>query len=149
MLPADLAQRLLADDDTPAGEVPWSECEHVFTEAYPALQAKAADQAQMVVRQIAERKHGHLDKFAKTLREEAALYKVDRLAEIDEQEREERAGSRVQAELFGDTKTNWIARRAAVETIHTQRLKEIEHMAEVPDIGEPQPLGALLVFPEN
>lgn len=149
ILPPDMAERLLADDGSPAGEVSWEECEQAFAAAYPALQEKAADAAHALQGEIAERKRVRNNKFAKTLREEAALYKVDRLAEIDEQEREESAGSRMQAELFGEVKTNWRARRAAVETIYAQRLGEIEHLAEAPDAGEPQPLGVLLVFPEN
>jgi len=149
ILPQETTERLFADRDSPAGEVPWSECECIFTADFAALQAKAAEEAQAVLRQIAEREHARMDTFAETLREEAALYKVDRLAEIDDQEGEERAGSRMQAELFGETKTNWRARRAAVETIYTRRLREIERLTAVNEPEPPQPLGVLLVFPEE
>jgi hypothetical protein len=71
---------------------------------------------------------------------------VDRLAEIDEEEKAERAGSREQMQLFREATTNWQARRAAVDTIHHKRLEEIARFAEPPRAEEPQPLGVLLVF---
>jgi hypothetical protein len=81
------------------------------------------------------------------VRDEAERYKVDRLAEIDEQEKLERAGTREQPDLFRETTTNWKARRAAVETHYRRRLEEIDRFATLPEPAEPQPLGVLLVFP--
>jgi hypothetical protein len=51
-------------------------------------------------------------------------------------------------EMFREIATNWKARRAAIETHYTNRLREIDSFVAVPEPPEPQPLGALLVFPE-
>ena len=72
---------------------------------------------------------------------------MDRLTEIDSDERTERAGSRVQMDFFREATTNWQARRAAVDTHYRKRLEEIERFAQVPEPAEPQALGVLLVFP--
>ena len=148
IVPQDTADRLFTDAETPAGEVSWGECEQVFAANYASLQARAAQEARAFLQQVAQRERTRMDEFAATLREEAALYKVDRLAEIDEQEATERAGVRDQMELFRDAATNWRARRAAVETIYTRRLEEIDRLADVSAPVDPQPLGVLLIFPE-
>lgn len=146
-LASETAERLLGEDSARSGEVAWSECEQTFAGVFPALQYKASEAARAVICQGSEREGERMRNLAKVLREEAALYKVDRLAEIDEQERSEIAGSRDQMELFREAKTNWDARRAAVETHYTQRLQEINRLATVPQVAEPQPLGVMLVFP--
>lgn len=148
VLASEAVQHLLTDTDTPAGEVPWDDCERAFAADFPSLQAKATQEAHHLLEATAVQERTRLGKFANMLREEAALYKTDRLAEIDEQEATERAGAREQMEMFRDAATNWRARRAAVETIYTKRLEEIAHVAGVPEPGDPQPLGVLLVFPE-
>lgn len=101
------------------------------------------------MREELERERERRGSLAHILREEAALYRVDRLAEIDEQEQAERAGAREQMELFREAATNWDARRAAVETHYRRRLGEIERFAAVPEPDEPQPLGVLFVFPRG
>jgi ERCC4-related helicase len=147
ILAQDTARVLLADDGTPAGEVPWAECERVFAKAFAAIQGKALDAARRLLREEIERERSRREKLSRALREEAALYKVDRLAEIAEQERAEQAGTREQMELFREAATNWSARRAAVETYYRRRLEEIERFTAVAEPAEPQPLGVLLVFP--
>lgn len=146
-LPPEMAERLLGEDSTRSGDVSWSDCERTFAGAFPTLQHEASDVARAVIRQGSEREGERMRNLAKVLRQEAALYRVDRLAEIDEQERIELAGSRDQMELFREAKTNWDARRAAVDTHYTQRLQEIDRLATVPEATEPQPLGVMLVFP--
>ena len=147
VLNREIADTFLEEDDAPAGEVPWGDCERVFARDFAALQAKAAEAARRRLSEEVERQRLHLTKLADMLREEAVRYKVDRLAEIDEQVRAERAGSRPQMELFREAATHWKARRAAVETHYGRRLEEIKRFAAVPEPAEPQPLGALLVFP--
>lgn len=145
-----VARAVLADDnDTPAGEVPWPECERVFAQNFSALQEQAADAARRHLHRILEGERARRTEVARVLREEAAQYKADRLAEIDEQQQAERAGSREQTELFRETATNWQARRAAVETHYARRLKEIDAFAAGPEPAEPQALGVLLVFPRT
>lgn len=137
---------LLADPAAP-GEVEWDECERVFAATFPALQGAATRAAAERLVALREKLAGERRQLADVLREEASLYKTDRLAEIDDEERAERAGARDQMELFREAATNWHARRAAVETNLARRLAEIEDFSVVPVATEPQPLGVLLVFP--
>ncbi len=144
-----VARSLLTDhDDSPAGEVPWNDCERVFAPNFAALQAQATEEARNHLRHLLDQEQARRATLAEVLREEAERYKTDRLAEIDEQEQAERAGARQQTELFREAATNWQARRAAVETHYQQRLKEIGEFATVPEPAEPQALGVLLVFPQ-
>jgi ERCC4-related helicase len=148
LLEQDVARALLDDGgDAPAGEVSWPECERVFAQNFAALRAQATEAARRHLRQILERDRARRAELARVLRDEAASYKADRLAEIDEQEQAERAGAREQTELFREAATNWQARRAAVETHYQRRLKAIDDFATVPEPAEPQALGVLLVFP--
>jgi hypothetical protein len=149
VLSQEIARVLLKEDDgaAPAGEVPWNECERVFAKGFTRLQAKAAEAARNYLREEMERQRDRRKKLVEVVRDEAERYKVDRLAEIDQQERVERAGAREQIELFRETATNWKARRAAVETHYQRRLEEIDRFATLPEPAEPQALGVLLVFP--
>lgn len=145
-----IAQAMLErQGNEPAGEVPWQECERVFAQDFAALQEQAVEAARRHVQQLQDRERARRAELARILREEAALYKADRLAEINEQEQAERAGARDQMELFRAPATNWQARRAAVETHYHHRLKEIDAFATVPEPTEPQALGVLLVFPAS
>ncbi|HWP56923.1 MAG TPA: helicase-related protein [Candidatus Acidoferrales bacterium] len=141
--------RLLLEDsgETPAGEVSWADCERAFAKDFAALQAAATEAARTHLRQELERQRARRTRLAEVVRDEAERYRVDRLAEIDEQEKIERAGTREQTELFREPATNWKARRAAVETHYRRRLEEIDRFAALGEPAEPQPLGALLVFP--
>ncbi len=118
----------------------------MFGERFASLQAAAAHAALEHLRNRAARLRRERDGMVNVLREEAAHYRVDRLAEIKEEETAERAGIRDQMELFREAATNWDARRAAVETHYGRRLEEIERFAEVPQPAAPQPLGVLLVL---
>jgi superfamily II DNA or RNA helicase len=147
MLNRDTARGLLESDADAPGEVSWSECERVFADRFASVQQRAADAACNRLREELERQRSRRTKLAEVVRDEAARYRIDRLAEIDEQEKIERAGAREQTELFRETATNWKARRAAVETYYQRRLEEIDRFATLPESTEPQPLGVLLVFP--
>ncbi len=149
VLEQEVARALLDHHgETPAGEVPWSDCEQVFAQRFASLQTQATEAARQYVRQALDREQARRANLARVLREEAERYRTDRLAEINEQEQAERAGARQQTELFREAATNWQARRAAVETNYHQRLKEIDRFAAVPEPAEPQALGVLLVFPQ-
>jgi hypothetical protein len=147
VLDRNTARALLESDANAPGEVPWSECERVFARPFPSIQQKAADAACNRVREELERQRSRRTKLAEVVRDESERYKIDRMAEIDEQEKIERAGTREQTEFFRETATNWKARRAAVETHYRRRLEEIDHFAALPEPVEAQPLGVLLVFP--
>jgi hypothetical protein len=148
-LPEELAEQLLSDRASSPGEVNWAECGKVFASRFESLQRQADQAAREHLGSLAAALRVEHQTAASVLREEAALYKTDRLAEIDEDERIERAGTREQMQLFRDAATNWQARRAAVETHYRRRLEEIEAYVTVPAPGEAQPLGVLLVFPSE
>lgn len=147
VLDRSVADVLLGEEVGAPGEASWVQCEQAFAASFASVQAAAAHSAQEVLRERAKSLRAAHEKTANVLREEAALYRVDRLAEIDVDEKAERAGTREQMELFRDASTNWQARRAAVATHYDKRLKDIEYFAQVPEPPEPQPLGVLLVFP--
>lgn len=146
-LPPSLAEQLLADQAGSPGEVSWTECEKAFASRYESLQRQAEQMAREHLANLTVALRAQRGSTAAILRGEAALYKADRLAEIDEDERIERAGTREQMQLFREAATNWQARRAAVETHYRRRLEEIESYVNVPGPGEAQPLGVALVFP--
>lgn len=149
LIDRSLTDGLLTRDEVPPGEVAWNECEHAFAARFSDLQQAAAyaaaerlgEQVTLLRRRRAE--------VASVLREEAALYRVDRLAELDIEERAERAGTRNQIELFRESGVNWPARRAAVDTHYRKRVEAIESFTRIPDPAAPQPLGVLLVFPPS
>jgi hypothetical protein len=141
------AETVLLDENLVPGEVAWKECERAFSSGFGKLQSAAVEAARAHLHEGLKQLRAERAKIASVLREEAGLYKVDRLAEIDEEEQTERAGTREQMQLFRETATNWQARRAAVETNYTRRLTDIEHFTELPEPPEAQALGVLLVFP--
>lgn len=147
ILPISTADAVLATDSGPPGDAPWALCESTFGPRFRLLQEQAdrAALARLQEAVIAER--ARRAAVAGVMREEAALYRVDRRVEIDREEREEAAGSRDQLVLFRDTSTPWKARRAAIETNYSRRLGEIDEFSAVRDPVPPQPLGVLLVFP--
>ena len=147
LLPQSTADAVLAADTAAAGDVPWPVCERTFAAVFETLQRKASDEAHAHLRQLADAERVQRAQAASVMREEAALYRVDRLAEIDLDERLEKAGAADQLPLFREAVTPWRARRAAVDTHYTRRLDEIARFEQVRDPDPPQPLGALLVFP--
>jgi superfamily II DNA or RNA helicase len=146
-LPTSTVDALLATDSGPPGDVPWALCESTFAGCLAAMQEEAAIAALDHLREATAAERTRRAAVARVMREEAALYRVDRRVEIDREEREEAAGPRDQLVLFRDTSTPWKARRAAIETHYTRRLSEIDRFAAVPEPQPPQPLGVLLVFP--
>jgi superfamily II DNA or RNA helicase len=148
-LDSSIATALLQGDDSSPGEVSWVECERTFADAFPSIQERATSGARELLQDRAAKLRAEREEATHVFREEAALYRVDRLAEIDSDEKVERAGTRDQMELFRDSTTNWAARRAAAETNYRARLQEIESFARVAEPPEPQPLGVLFVFPPN
>lgn len=141
------ADALLAEDRGSPGEASWTECERAFGRTFASFQAAAEKAARDHVRERMAQLRAERERTAHILREEAVLYRVDRLAEIDEEEKAERAGPREQMELFREAVTNWQGRRAAVETHFRKRLEEIDRFIQVSESGEPQALGVMLVFP--
>lgn len=146
VLDREVVEAVLLDQSPVPGEVAWKECERVFTATFNTIQGSAMEAARSHLQGALTSLRAERSKLASVLREEAGLYKVDRLAEIDEEERTERAGTREQMELFRETATNWQARRAAVETNYSRRLTDIEQFTKLPEPPEPQALGVLLVF---
>src|SRR5262249_49964842 len=114
VLDDDLAQTILSDASAP-GEAAWAECERLFAPHFASVQTDAAVAARNRLASEKNRLEAERQRLATVLRQEASLYKVDRLAEIEEEERAERVGAREQMQLFRDSSINWQARRAAVE----------------------------------
>lgn len=141
-----VAQTLLWDEVDAPGEASWAAIEQGFGDRFASMQAIAAQAALEHLRQRAARLRGEREGMVTVLREEASLYRVDRLAEIKEDEATERAGNRDQMEMFREAATNWDARRAAVETHYRSRLEEIVRFADVQQPPAPQALGVLLVL---
>jgi hypothetical protein len=146
-LPASTAEAVLATDGSPPGDAPWALCESTFGPRFQSLQEQAARAALAHLEGTVTAERARRAAVGAVMREEAALYRVDRRTEIDRDEREEAAGSRDQLALFRDTSTPWKARRAAIDTNYSRRLDEIDKFAAVRDPVPPQPLGVLLVFP--
>lgn len=146
VLDQSVAYALLADADTRPGEVSWGECERTFSAVSVSLQEVAMRAARDRLRRQAEAARRQRGQLADVMCEEAALYRVDRLAEIDAEERLERAGAADQIPLFRETSVPWNARRAAVETHYQRRLDEVSQFARMDEPVDPQALGVLLVF---
>lgn len=145
----DRVRAVMAPAHGPVGEVSWSECARVVGPLFDRLSREARRLAHRRLEEAAARERESKARAAGILRVEAAGYRDDRLAELADEEAAERAGPREQAELFREAATNWAARRAGVATHYDQRLREIDAWAAVPEPAEPQPLGALVVFPEE
>ena len=149
VLNGDEAMRLLRADGDSVGEVPWSEVERQLASRYENLVAEGLAAARAHVNAFIGRERVNRTEQAIGLREEAARYYDDRLTELAAEEAAERAGARTQTELFRESRTDWAARRAATATHRDTRLREIEIWVNDLSPTEPEPLGALIVFPES
>lgn len=145
MSEADVALAITAHDRP--GDVPWEECERTFGAAFSDVRnhADAAVMALLRARTATER--GRRGPLAAQLRAEVQAYRTDRLRELEREEAAERQGTRDQADLFRESRTDWSARRAAVATQADARLARIADWEAVADAPPPDPLGVLLVFP--
>jgi hypothetical protein len=87
--------------------------------------------------------------MASILREDAARYRTDRLAEIDREEKEAKLAEEGKGQLLLEVRdvTGYQKRRAAVDTFHKRRLEEITRYETAPEPEEPQPLGVVFVLP--
>jgi hypothetical protein len=121
----------------------------VFGNRFEGLIRASGDAVRERLRERASMMRAARLRKSAVLRNEAELYKRDRLAEIDQEEKAERSGTRAQISLFRDVATNWKARRAAVETHYVNRLRAIDTFEVVEEPSEPQPLAVLLVLPES
>lgn len=147
VLPREVSDTFLTADPASGGNVSWQECEQAFAGVFDSLQRQAANAVLERLRASAALERARRQEVAGVLRDEAALYRVDRRAEIDRDEQLERAGRSDQMALFRETVSPWKARRAAIETHYTRRLQDIDGFAATPDPVAPQALGVLLVLP--
>jgi hypothetical protein len=141
---SDIALAISADERP--GDVPWEECERRFGSVFPDLRnrADAAVMARLRGRTATER--DRRARLAAQLRAEVEAYRADRIRELEREEAAERQGSRDQADLFRESRTDWAARRAAVATQADARLARIAEREAVPDAPPPELLSILLVF---
>ena len=131
------------------GEVEWSDLEVRFAPSFATVSEAATAAAREHVDAIAAREQERRTAEATVLRGMAHRYYDDRLSELAAQEAAERAGARAQMGLFGETRIDWDARRAAAATFRDARLREIDAWIAAATPVEPEPLGVLFVFPEN
>ncbi len=148
-LPDD--QTIAAFDTTsPPGEVAWADIAKVFQETFGKMQEAAGQAVIKSLEQRAAQDTKSRQKFALVLREDAERYCADRVAEIEQEEKqaqmvEEKQGGQLlfdQREVYG-----FKAKRASVDTFHKRRLEEIAKFEQSVTPGTPQPLGVLFVFP--
>lgn len=146
-----MAALAMNDTESP-GEVPWPRIEKFFGESFKAMQQAAMSAAQAKLHSIEEEQRRGRQKMARFLREDAESYRKDRLAEIDREEKEAKLALDKDGQqlLFkGHEPTGFKAKRAAVETFHQRRLKEIEEFERAVEPPPLQPLGVLFVFPRE
>jgi superfamily II DNA or RNA helicase len=147
----DDGQGVLAlDPRQPVGDMEWKQVVSAFEKPFPAIQEAAAKAAAAVQKQRTDNLRGRRKKVAAILREDAESYRVDRLAEIDREEKDAmQAEEKESRQLLLEMREvyGFKARRAAVDTFHKKRQEDIERYLEVPDPAALQPLGVLFVFP--
>jgi hypothetical protein len=129
------------------GDVTWEESERTFRTVFTDLRkrADAAVMAQLRDRTATER--DRRARLAAQLRAEVQAYRADRIRELEREEAEERQGTRDQADLFKESRTDWAARRAAVATQADARLARVAEWETISDPPPPELLSILLVFP--
>jgi hypothetical protein len=141
--------------DGAAGEVDAGVLARLFETAFPAMASSARETAGRLLGERADHIAGQRREQAALLREDLEADLADRLAEIDEEERrargliDERSG---QGRLFAETdpqRVGFQARRAAATSQAEVRREEIAEFELVRAAGDPRPLGALLLVPED
>lgn len=145
-IPEALVSLGLTAEDQP-GDVPWSQGEATFSRDFETLRDRAAALALDQLSRRAASERGRRSAVAAQLRTEVDAFRIDRMRELEREEAAERAGARMQTELFRETRTDWAARRAAVATQAEARLAHVLEWERVSDPEPPDPLGVLLVFP--
>jgi superfamily II DNA or RNA helicase len=145
MSESELALALAASERP--GDVPWADCERTFNDLFQGLRTRAQELVMAKLHsRIASERDSH-SRLAAELRAEVEAYRADRIRELEQEEAAERLGTRDQADLFRESRTDWAARRAAVATQADARLARIAEWEKVPEAASPEPLGVLLVFP--
>jgi len=146
VMPESDVERALGAHERP-GDVPWEECERTFSSAFPDLRSRADAAVIARLRGCASTERDRRARLAAQLRAEVEAYRADRMRELERDEAAERQGTRDQADLFRESRTDWVARRAAVATQADARLARIAEWEHVPDAPPPELLSILLVFP--
>lgn len=148
--PLDIALGKLAlHDSSIPGEVEWQDVAAAFESSFADLQAKAGEIAEAEIARIEQGKMEARKELVQVLREDAEKYCADRLAEIDQQEKEAKLAEDEKGQLLFKeyTVSGFKARRAAINTFHHRRLNDLESYERPAETVAPQPLGVLFVFP--
>jgi len=141
--------------DGVAGEVDAVALDRLFGISFAAMVSSARNAAIQLLAERAGDIGEQRRRQAALLREDLETDLVDRLTEIDEEERrarglvDERSG---QGRLFAETdpqRVGFQARRAAATAHAEARREEIAEFEQVSVADEPRPLGALLLVPED
>ncbi len=147
----DTFARAALDRSAPAGEVPWKIVDETFSASFARLQSAAAKAGMAKLRAQSQSEAEDRAEIANVLREDAASYRADRLAEVDAEEKIARVAEEESQVLLFETRsvTGFQARRAAVETHLKKRLEEIAEFERPRERSVPQPLGVIFVFPAD
>lgn len=129
------------------GEVSWEECERTTRSVFQDLRSRADAAVMARLRGRIASERNRRAQLAAQLRGEVDAYRADRIRELEREEAAERQGTRDQADLFRESRTDWAARRAAVATQAHARLARIVEWEAVPDPIPPELLSILLVLP--
>jgi len=143
----------LFEDISKPGEVTPDELKRIFADKFDRLSvfAEKAMSAWAAgrVQKIRKERHEQVER----LRQDLDIDVKDRLVELEESERRAKGfedEARGQFRLFGtegQTKINWGARRAAVDSDRKERLEELTAFEAVHDNPMIRPLGAMFVLP--
>lgn len=137
------AKLALENSDCP-GEVSWIEASGIFEKNFNSLKETANSEAMKKLQKADQEKSLRRNKIAVILREDAGKYKIDRIAEIEDEEKL----AVFTEDLFSKTEVlPFKAKKALVEDSYKKRLEEIENYVKPSDVAPPQPLGILFVFP--
>jgi superfamily II DNA or RNA helicase len=145
----DMFSRAAVDHSATPGNVPWEGVAAAFEAHFPEMQSAAVEEAMAKLGAQAEANVEERRKIGTVLREDAARYRADRLAEIDTEEKQARIVEEDRQGLLFEARSvsGLRARRAAVETHLQKRLAEIVDFERGREPSTAQPLGVLFVFP--
>ncbi|MEW5899854.1 MAG: helicase-related protein [Acidobacteriota bacterium] len=146
--------RYLSEPESPE-EVDSSQIERLFASCFEGLKERATKEATRRLSSRADELRRNRSKLADKMLNDLELDSVDRIREIEEQEKRARRliEETGQQRLFGDAgdpgPRSFAARKSAVESFKTRRRQEIENFTKIPDPSPPQPLGALFLVPSG
>ena len=142
------------DLDAKTGEVPYAELLRIFGKHFEKMREEAAKAANAELQRASESLILRIRELARALNKDLEDDLKDRLAEIEEEEKEylgliEASGQRLLMPEEERKAGGFDARRLSAKTQAENRRKEITMFARVDPPAEARPLGALFLVPES